>query len=270
MNFQIIFLTSAIFVFGAIIGSFLNVVILRLPREKKLSGRSQCPNCHYTLGFFDLVPVFSYLFLGAKCRSCAEPISSRYAAIEIITGLLFSLVFITLIPVSLFEWVSFIRVLIITAALLCIFIIDLEHFLILDKILIYIGLIVFSINIFLDIRSLTPIISLSSLTLGGLVSGSIVSGIFYSLWKISNGKWIGFGDVKLMLFLGIALGFSGLWIGLFSASIISGIVAIYLLAFKGKTMQSKVPFGTFLSLGAFISLLYGHSLLNWYLHLVGF
>lgn len=257
------------FTYGIIIGSFLNVLILRLPQGRSIGGRSECVTCKRQLTAWDLIPVVSYFSLRGKCRGCSSPISPRYFIIELLTGLFFALALYVLSPVTAMDYIVILRTWLILAVLIVVFVIDLEHFLILDKVIYPAAVLVLGLNIVLDLMSGVPFISLSGFTVGGLVSGLISFGFFFALWSISKGKWIGFGDVKFMIFLGLALAWPNIWVGLFLAFVLGGLVGTGLLLFGNKTMQSKLPLGTFLAVGAVAGLLWGGELLAWYLGLVG-
>ncbi len=257
------------FLFGSMIGSFLNVLILRLPHQKSLGGRSHCPICKRTLTAFDLIPIFSYLALRGNCRGCGERISSRYVIIELVTGILFALAFFVISPVWSYEYFALLRVWFIIATLIVVFVVDLEHFLILDTVVYRALAVTLLSNIVLDVWRGTSLLSLSSLTLGGIVAALLPFGALFVLWYLSKGKWIGFGDVKFMLFLGAALTLPAIGVGLFVSFVLGGIIGIGLLVFGNKTMQSKLPLGTFLSVGTLVALLWGNALLSWYLGLIG-
>ncbi len=257
------------FVFGTIIGSFLNVVILRLPQEESLLGRSHCTHCGHELGPLDLVPVLSFVLLGGRCRYCKKKFSARYALIEIITGLAFLAVTAVLMPQSALGWLELVRALFFVGLLIVVFAIDFEHFLILDTVVVPGLVLLLAINAVLDI-GLHQFLSLHGYVISGLLGAVAGSLPFYALWLISKGKWMGFGDVKYMLLLGVALGLKMVGVALLVAFFLGALVSIFLLAVKKKHMSSQVPFGTFLSTGAFITLLWGPSLLAWYLSLLGF
>ncbi len=259
----------AIFYLGTIIGSFLNVLILRLPRENSILGRSECPSCHASLKSRDLIPLFSFLLLKGKCRSCSAKISSRYFLIELLTGALFTVAFSVIDPSTLIGYFETLRAWFILAVLVVVFVIDFEHFLILDKIIFPSTLALLGLNIVSDLLSSNSLLSLSSLTLSGLLAAALTAGAFYLLWLFSRGRWIGFGDVKLMSFLGLALAIPQIFVGLFIAFVSGGLLGVLLLATGQKKMQSKLPLGTFLSVGSALALLWGHGLLHWYLSLIG-
>jgi leader peptidase (prepilin peptidase) / N-methyltransferase len=261
----------AAFVFGTAIGSFLNVAIWRLPQEKSLGGRSECPHCHTTLKPRNLIPLFSYLGQGRRCANCHEPISPRYFIIELITGLLFAFAAYQFsaalfsIPLAL----TLLRLWFITAILIVVFVIDLEHYLILDVVVFPAAIVVLILNLVIDLINHQAILSFSSHTGGGIIAGLLASGFFYLIWRVSSGRWMGFGDVKLNLFLGLALGWPGVLVSLLLAFFSGSIVGIGLIAAGRKQLSSQVPFGTFLSLAALFTLFYGPALASWYLRLIG-
>ena len=246
-----LFFSIIIFILGLIIGSFLNCVIYRLENDKSfIKGRSFCPSCKHNLSSLDLIPVLSYLFLGGKCRYCKKKISIHYPIIEIATGLLFLLVFL--------NSTGFLEIavsLAIFSLLIVIFIFDLKHSLIPD-LAIYPAIIlslIWRIYIGLDI---TIIYSL-------LVS----AGFFFLIVFLSKERWMGMGDVKLALFMGLFLGWPNIIVGLFSAFVIGSIVGLVLILNKKRSMRSEVPFGPFLITGTLIAFFWGQKIINWYLDL---
>ncbi|MFZ2390217.1 MAG: prepilin peptidase [Minisyncoccales bacterium] len=250
-----------IFIFGLIIGSFLNCVIWRLYKEESfVSGKSYCPHCRHSLGFWDLFPVLSYLFLRGKCRYCKGTISFQYPLIELITATLFSSVFIylgSIISLGLFFWLTIISFLIV------IFIFDLKYFIIPDEV-IYPA-------IFLSIAWL-----LYSFFTGTISSHEIVLSIFSSLgaslfffliWFFSKGTAMGFGDVKLALLLGLLLGFPNTIVALFLGFLLGAIIGSVMILLKKKGLKSEVPFAPFLVVGTIISFFFGRDIVSWYLSL---
>jgi leader peptidase (prepilin peptidase) / N-methyltransferase len=261
----------AAFCFGTLIGSFLNVVIWRLPRSAGLGGRSQCPHCHAALGPANLVPLLSYAAQRGRCAQCGARISPRYPLIEAATGLLFAAAAVYVLagggsPASYLELA---RWLFIITVLITVFVIDLEHYLILDIVVFPAVGTILILNIVLDLAARQPLWSLGSHTVTGILAAALGAGFFYLLWLVSRGRWMGFGDVKLNLFLGLALGLPGMAVALFLAFMLGAVVGVGLIALRLKKLQSQVPFGTFLSTGALLVLFYGPSLWSWYARLVG-
>lgn len=258
------------FVFGSIFGSFLNVVILRLPEEKTLQGRSKCFKCGHILSAFDLIPLLSYVFLLGKCRYCKARISPRYFVIEFLTGVLFALSFLLINPVSIAGLILLLKYFLVISALIVVFVIDLEHFLILDSVVFSSFSAAVVLNLVLDLVNHKTILSLHSNFIGGLAAAVFAALPFFLVWYFSAGKWMGFGDVKLALLLGVFLGFPNIFVGLMLAILSGGFLSIFLLTLTDKTLKSRLPFGTFLSFGSILTLFYGEKLLNWYLSILGF
>lgn len=236
-----------LFVLGTILGSFLNVVGLRWDK-KNFGGRSICPNCLNTLRWFELVPILSFIVQGGKCGTCRKKISYQYPLIELWTGLIFATVPYIFIP-------TFCIYVIIT-------IYDFKHKIIPDE-LVYISI----VSAFLTSYFLLPI-PFSPLD---WLTGPILFTFFGSIWLLSRGRAMGFGDAKLGLSIGLLLGalqgFSAIilafWIGAFSS-------LTYLFLNKGGflkndkklTMKSEVPFAPFIILGAWISLVFHLNILH--------
>ena len=239
----------AVFVFGLIMGSFLNCLIYRLETGRTfLQGRSFCPQCGHTLSWQDLIPVFSFLILKGRCRYCQKPISWQYPLVELATGILFLLCFMFHVLCSMY---------IITCFLIIIFVYDLKHSIIPDKVIYPAIAIALIFNFFAR---------LTTQSIAGLILSALASaGFFFLIWFFSKGKAMGFGDVKLGFFMGLFLGFPKILAALFFPFIIGAIIGIILIVFKKKTLKSEVPFGPFLVVGTFISLFFGDKIISWYL-----
>ncbi len=250
-----------VFIFGTIIGSFLNVVILRLPKDEPLTGRSHCTHCGHILGPVELVPVFSYLFLLGKCRKCKAKISPRYFIIEIITGLLFLLGWMVLLPHSVVTWVIYLEFLLLASVVVITFVVDLEHYFIIGNLILVSAAIIFAANLGLGHGHFLP-------SLIGALIGALP---LFLVWVFPpRGQWMGFGDVELMVLLGAAVGFPLVLVNLMLAVFGGGAVSLVLLAFTKKTLSSRIPFGTLLGPAALVTFLYGHLIVHWYLGLLGF
>lgn len=251
-------------ILGLVVGSFLNVAINRLRLKEGLNGRSHCPHCKYQLSALDLVPLFSFLFLGGKCRYCGKPISWQYPAVEAFTGLVFALAWIKFEEFGndlFFTWV-------LTAFFVVIAVYDLKHFLILDKV-VFPGLVIALIYALVSDFTGDCGAAWSCATISGLLGAGAVAGFFYLQYLLSRGRWIGFGDVKFGLMLGFVSGFPLCILLLFVSYLSGAAIGVFLIATGRKQASSKMPFGTFLGLGAIITLLYGTPILNWYLKLIG-
>jgi leader peptidase (prepilin peptidase)/N-methyltransferase len=270
-----------IFAFGAIVGSFLNVVIHRVPHEESIVfPNSACPKCKNSIKPYDNIPIVSWLILGGKCRSCGEKISARYPTVELLTALLYVLVYWQIgfnpyLPVCL----------IFVTTIVSLIFIDAEH-MILPNVITYPLLIfallvrlVFSLFIsaeyftdlnFAPLKYLSDyplwIVSLAGAVLGGLVGGGFLW-LVGAIWKLLRGvDAMGLGDVKMMFAVGALLGwrltFLSIFLGAFSGAVI-GIFVIYRQ--KEKDFQAQIPFGIFLGIGSILSLLFGEHLIHWYI-----
>lgn len=263
------------FILGAIIGSFLNVVILRYGAGKSVfnpKGRSMCFSCGKKLEWFELVPVASFIFLRAKCRGCKSPLSWQYPLVEIAAGLIFAAIFAKNFPnvfaltPSLFQSAIVLTLiqLAIWSILIVITVYDLRHKIIPDE-LVY-AFVVLS----LVAAALFPS-SAGGTLLDSLIAGPVFFGFFAGLWLISGGRWLGFGDAKLVLGVGFLLGFArglsalalAFWIGAVASLIL--IAASKFAARKviqrdglrrrlcGITIKSEIPFAPFIILGALVA-----------------
>ena len=255
-----------IFLFGLIVGSFLNSVIYRLGEESFLEGRSYCPHCGHELQWKDLIPLFSFAILKGKCRYCGHEISWRYPLVELSTGIIFGLTFY-FTQGAYFSWVQFpvtLFWLLVFSALLVIFVYDLRKYIIPDSVLIAILVIAvawYGVGFFFDYYTFSTLIS-------KLLSGIGASIPFLLIVLISKGKWMGMGDVKLFFVIGVLLGWPMTVVGIFSAFMIGGIMGTILLAMEKKEMKSKLAFGPLLIMGTFIAWAWGQQILSWYLSLI--
>lgn len=246
-------LSLYIFIFGLIIGSFINCVIYRLEEGKSfLKGRSFCPQCKHILAWHDLIPVLSFLFLKGKCRYCGKKISWQYPAVEISAAIAFLLIF------SKFAFFDFLFLAVIYFLLIIIFVIDLKHFLILDNVLYPAIGVALAYNLIVKYDALFSYI----------FSAIGASAFFLAIYLASKGKWLGFGDVKLAFFMGLFLGFPNIAVALYFAFMIGAIIGVGLILAKRKKMKSEIPFGPFLIIGTSIAFLYGSQIINWYLSLL--
>ena len=248
-----------IFIFGLAVGSFLNVIICRLEtNEPILISRSHCPKCRAVLKWFNLIPVLSFTFQKGRCRCCGERISWQYPLVEIGTGLLFLLIFnFQFSPFyftqgkifnefSIFKFFNIFYYLFIVSFLVIIFVYDLKHYLIPDKI-IYPAILVS--GIWLVFNEVLPEVPSGVLPLGrdnglalrgGLLAALIAGGFFIFLVLISKGRWMGLGDVKLGILMGLVLGWPNVLSSLFLAFLSGAIVGLGLIIVQKKTMKSQI------------------------------
>lgn len=244
-----ILITAFVFTLGLLIGSFLNVCIYRIPEKISVAkGFSFCPNCKKRIQPYDLIPVISYLFLKGTCRNCKASISAQYPLVEFLTGLLFILVFQQFGLTPFAGLVAFL-----VSLLIVITFIDLKLQIIPD------GLVI-----------LIFIAGIGATFLSGLSPWAHIIGFFavsvllLLIAFLSNGG-MGGGDIKLMAAAGLFLGWQLILLSLMIASIVGAVISIGLLLLKKADRKSMVPFGPFLSIGILISILYGNTLIQWYL-----
>jgi len=239
-------------VLGVAIGSFLNVCIDRLPAGRSLVyPPSHCDTCQHRLSLKDLIPVFSYLWLRGRCRYCRAPVPKRLLWLEIGTGLLFAF---------LYWHYGLSAELAVSAFYCCLFIvlrvIDLEHKLILNKIVYPAIVAALIIDVFLP----QPGIAYGAI-------GGAIGFIFLLIPALINPRGMGWGDVKMAALIGLVTGFPLVFAALLMGVIIGGLVAGTLLLLKIKKRKESIPFGPFLSLATIAALLWGSDILNWYLGL---
>ena len=246
----------AFFIFGTIIGSFLNVVILRFNTGQGLAGHSGCFSCGNQLKWYELIPVVSFLAQRARCRSCGSSINWQYPIVELLTGFVFYFVYLLNMPeiYSGTDMIGFkvLFELIVFSILIIITVYDIRHMIIPDPLVYFLSAITF-IALFVG----------SNPTIYELLAGPAVAAPFALLWLISKGKWMGLGDAKLGLpigwFLGLSGGFAAIVLGFWIGAVVS--VAILILKqldrLSGKLshfkMKSEIPLGPFLAMGMFIT-----------------
>lgn len=246
------------FVFGLIIGSFLNVVILRFDDwQSILHTRSKCPNCKEQLRWYDLIPVISYATLRGRCRYCQKPISWQYPVVELVTAFLFlfgyQLIFVyNIFPLwrEIFAAVAFV---VAVTSLIVIFFHDLYEMMIPES---FAYILLASGFLFGYLTSY----SLADTLLGGLV-GLIPIGLLVFLGK---GKWMGEGDIKVAAGLGLLVGYPVALAFIVLAFLLGGLYGVYLIATKQATLKSAVPFAPFLIIAGLLVLFQGQQIIMWY------
>ena len=246
-------LALPIFALGMVIGSFLNVVALRTVSGKKFyHGRSECMHCQSTINWFDNIPIFSFLILKGKCRSCNQSISLQYPLVEFVTGVVFMLLFIQ--NIDLQHLVIF---LILSAILILISVIDILEKSIYQSHLYILFALVIVFRIFLE-----PIGSLIDLFYGPLTFGGFLAVLRWIGGKIYKKEAMGIGDVKLAVVLGFMLSLKLAVVALYTSFISASIVGVYLIASKRKS-ERIIPFAPFLSLGAITAYFFGQNIIYW-------
>ena len=242
-----------IFIFGLMIGSFLNVVIYRIPNDESIVvGRSHCPNCETQLKWYDLLPVISFLVTKGQCRYCDEKISWQYPIVESLTGLLFvALYWKFSLTIELGALMFLVSLLIASS------VIDLKLQIIPNRIT------YFGIVSGLICSLIFNYISIKSSLLGLLIP----SGFLLVIALITKGG-MGIGDVKFAAMIGTFIGAKFTLIGIFLGSLVGSIIGLFLLLTGKKNRKSKLPFGPLIALGTVIMIFWGQSIINWYLGLL--
>lgn len=243
------------FILGLAVGSFINVIVVRSSlREAVLASRSRCPHCRHKLEGKDLLPLVSFFWLKRRCRYCKEKISWQYPLVELISGLGFLLIVSLTASPGLMLWLA---VFFSLALLLSVY--DIKYLIIPNS---FLWLLAFWIAVgHIFFLRATMEVGIHVLT------GFLLGAFFLALWLVSSGRWIGGGDVKLGFILGFLLGWPAVLVLFLLAFTTGALVAVVLLVFKKVTMRSQIPFGPFLMMAGFVSLLWSEEIISWYLAL---
>jgi len=243
-----IILFVIIFLYGIVLGSFLNVLIYRLPlKENIVTNRSHCMRCGKQIQWYDLVPLVSYIILRGKCRNCGDEISVQYPLIEAMNGVGYVLIF----TVSGFTLLSILNCFLFSI-LIVIAVIDWRTF-----------EIPFSLNISIGVLAVLRIIMDISNLLDALIGFCVISGFLMIIFFITKGNGIGGGDIKLMAAAGLYLGWKNIMLAFVVGCILGAI--IHLILMKVYNKNHMLAFGPYLSAGIFITILYGDKIIAWYL-----
>lgn len=251
---------TELFLFGLLVGSFLNVCIVRLPhRESIVRPRSHCRKCRRMIPWYDNIPLVSYLALRGRCRSCHAPIPLQYPLVEALTGVMMVATYLKFglsLPFGLYFFL-------LVAPLIVITLIDLEHRII-PNVISLPGIGAGLVTVLLIGKEVVAMRLTQSLM--GIVAGG--GSLFLVSWvyeKLRHREGIGMGDVKLAAMFGAFFGAQGVLVILLLASFFGSVVGIFLMLFFRKGLKTAVPFGPFLAGGALIYLFFGSELLSWYL-----
>ncbi|WP_224981718.1 prepilin peptidase [Geomonas agri] len=267
------YITYAVFafLFGAVVGSFLNVCICRMPsNESVVSPPSHCPKCDYQIRWYDNIPILSYLALRGKCRSCGTPISIQYPVVELLNGLLSLALFLKFFPQRLFEAGApsqyvliglfyFSVLFVFCSALVVITFIDLEHQIIPDRITLPGIVLGFVVSFF--IPQLGWLNSLIGIVAGG---GSLLL-IAWVYQVVAKKDGMGGGDVKLLAMMGAFLGWKSILFIVFISSLLGSVIGVTLMLIRKKDSTLAIPFGPFLAAAAVLYVFYGRQIIRWYL-----
>jgi leader peptidase (prepilin peptidase)/N-methyltransferase len=246
------------FIFGALIGSFLNVCILRIPAGRSIAyPPSHCPRCRAPIRWYDNIPMISYLILMGRCRSCRGPISFRYPLVEFLTAL-FSLAAMIKFGPS----ISYLIYLTFVSSLVVITFIDLDHQIIPDVISLP------GIPLGFLASFIVPEITYKESLIGIILGGGVLLLIAIGYEYIAKMEGMGGGDVKLLAMIGAFLGWKGVLFTVFSGSLIGTVIGVTIMVAKGKDSKYAIPFGPFLSMGALLYLFFGEEIIYWYLGMI--
>jgi leader peptidase (prepilin peptidase)/N-methyltransferase len=249
-------LVAVAVLFGLIVGSFLNVCIYRLPRRESIVWpASRCTSCNRELAWFENVPVFGWLALRGRCRTCRAPVSAMYPIVETVTGVLFGAAMYWYGPTPL----GVVRVAF-GCAMIVLFVIDLQHRILPNAITVPGAVIGFVISLFLPPGWVSSLVGL-------LVGGGLLFAIAEAYYRVRGVDGLGMGDVKMLAMIGAFLGWQLALVTLILASFGGAVLGIGLLATGRGGMQAALPFGTFLAVGAAIAAVAGDPIVTWY---VGF
>ena len=251
-----IFYYSGIFLAGLAFGSFLNAWVFRTHENIKVSaGRSMCIFCHRQLAWYENIPLFSFIFLRGKCHTCRKQISWQYPLVELAIAIIFVLTalwrgadpFVLTAPL-LRDWILVFN-------LAFIFLYDLRYGEILDGPTIPTAILLFFFSIPLGWHTWQ----------GMLIGIAVGAGLFLFQYLISSGRWIGGGDIRLGLLMGVILGWPNILVALLLAYVFGGLISLLLVWGKKKDLQSETPFGTYLTAATFVTMFFGEAIINWYL-----
>ncbi|MBM6619754.1 prepilin peptidase [Bacillus suaedaesalsae] len=247
-----LFYLTYLFIIGLTLGSFYNVVGLRIPQNESISTpRSHCTSCNRTLSSYELIPVFSYIFLRGKCKTCGAKVSPIYPIMELITGLLFLYSGLTLgWSLELLLALSFISMLVIISVS------DIAYMIIPDKVLL------FFLPFFIILRVLLPTVPWWDSILGAFAG----FGLLLLIAIVTKGNGMGFGDVKLSFLIGLVLGFQSVILSFFLAALLGSVIGGVALLTGIVSRKQPIPFGPFIAVSAIICYFFGENIVEWYIN----
>jgi leader peptidase (prepilin peptidase) / N-methyltransferase len=241
-------------IFGMIVGSYLNVVIYRLPLGlSTVYPRSRCPGCGSLIRARDNVPVLSFLLLRGRCRTCGTPISWRYPLVEAATGALFAG---CLLRFGLTA--QTVVAMLFASLMLVLALIDYDHMILPDRLTLP------GVAVGIATQLVAPLAGLAPAVIGALLGAGILLAV-WGLWLVvRREEGMGLGDVKMLALVGAFLGWQGVLVTLFFGALTGSVVGLALMRWGSLDMRSKLPFGVFLALGAVVALFSGDALVSWY------
>jgi len=253
-----------LFVIGACFGSFAGAMAWRIEKGRDVvRDRSECEHCHHKLSAPDLIPVVSWLWLRGKCRYCRKPIGPTPLVLEVVLGAIFVVSYLAwpLPLLGLLGWMIFATWLVVLVLLTILFVYDLRHYILPDVVvwpLVGLGLVLF---VMLAVQNQ---LTIETAVLEGLLSLLPISGVYWLLYVVSKGAWVGFGDVKLGIFMGLVLGWQGALLALVLANLLGTLVILPGLVSGRLKRATHVAFGPFLIAATVIVFLWGGEIIKWY------
>ena len=264
-----------VFLLGLVIGSFLNVCILRIPADKSIvTPSSKCPKCGKAIAPYDNIPVVSWLVLGGKCRNCKTKISAMYPAVELLTGLLFVGCYLAFgLTIDALKWAIF------AALLVVLTITDLRERILPDEVNFFglgVGLLLsfftkptdgtalWLSNRWFEFPPPQPVLSFADAVLGAIVGSGLLWVVAEGYFRLRGREGMGLGDVKMMAAVGAFLGLKRTLMTILAGSLLGSVIGILLIAISKKGRDYELPFGTFLGAGALLVVFFGTPALRWY------
>jgi len=264
-----------VFLLGLVIGSFLNVCILRIPADKSIvTPSSKCPKCGKAIAPYDNIPVVSWMVLGGKCRNCKTKISAMYPAVELLTGLLFVGCYLAFgLTIDALKWAIF------AALLVVLTITDLRERILPDEVNFFglgVGLLLsfftkptdgtalWLSNRWFEFPPPQPVLSFADAVLGAVVGSGLLWVVAEGYFRLRGREGMGLGDVKMMAAVGAFLGLKRTLMTILAGSLLGSVIGILLIAISRKGRDYELPFGTFLGAGALLVVFFGTPALRWY------
>lgn len=248
-----------IFIFGVSVGSFVNAWVWRTRENLRITrGRSMCPSCRVKINWYDNIPILSFIFLLGRCRNCKIKITKHYLVTEVWMGLIFVFAANWHLPRVGFFSIELLRDLIILSLLTFIFLYDLKYKEIMDFSTIPTSLVLFLLSIFFGWQ-----------TWSGMLLGVVVgAGFFLAQYLVSKGRWIGGGDIRLGIFMGVILGWPSILVALLLAYVFGAAVSLCFVLGGKQKLTDETAFGTFLVAATIVTMFFGKSLVTWYFGLL--
>jgi leader peptidase (prepilin peptidase) / N-methyltransferase len=266
ISLEFVLITLALFSLGAILGSFLNVVIYRsIAGETWITGRSRCDDCRTLIRWFDNIPLLSFLLLRGKCRSCKKSISLTHPVVELLTGSLFVWwywfgSFFFKLSQEPFHYLQPLFWLVVGLILIAIVVADFLFYVIPDEMVGLLMVLTLGYQVSLVLFDQMKLFDL----IGSLIA-SLIAGLFFLLlWLITKGKGMGLGDVKLIIPLILLVGWNLSYLAIFIAFLVGAGVGLLMILLKKRKLKQAIPFGPFLIIGTITALIYGETLIQWY------